>query len=98
MFHSLSSNYCNKQVRLDCVYLVLPAHLEVYDHSEHKDSGDEVHEVGQVLSVEGLSQGTHLVCAGGQEMEKSNDSPLKLSTWISNRSHRVSHYSTNEDL
>lgn len=78
--------------------MVLPAHLEVYDHSEHKDGGDEVHEVGQVLSVEGLSQGTHLVCAGGQEMEESNDGPLKLSTWISNRSHRVSHYSTNEDL
>lgn len=78
MFHSLSSNYCNKQVRLDCVYLVLPAHLEVYDHSEHKDGGDEVHEVGQVLSVEGLSQSTHFVCPSGQQMEKRNDCSLKL--------------------
>lgn len=59
---------------------VPPAHLEVYDYCKHKDGGDEVHEVRQVLSVEGLSQGAHLVRAGGQKMKESNDGSLKLST------------------
>jgi len=62
--------------------LASPAHLEVYDHGKHKDGGHEVQEVGQVLPVEALSQGAHLVRAGGQEMKHSNDGSLKLSTWI----------------
>ena len=52
--------------------------LEVYDYTKDEDSGEEVHEVGQVLAVEGLSQGAHLVCPCGQQVEESNDSPLKL--------------------
>lgn len=59
----------------------MAAHLEVYDHSEHEDGGDEVQDVRQVLSVEGFSQGAHLVCARGQEMEESDDGSLKLRTW-----------------
>lgn len=61
---------------------MLPAHLKVYDHCKNKDCGNKVHEIRQVLSVEGLSQGAHLVRAGGQEMKESNDGPLKLSTWV----------------
>ena len=76
---------CFKQIR-HCIRLLLPAHLEVYDHCKHKDSGDEVHEVRQVLSVEGFSQGAHLVRAGGQQMEESNDGSLKLRTWMGQES------------
>lgn len=64
---------------------MLPAHLEVYDHCKNKDCGDEVHEVRQVLPVEGLSEGSHFVRAGGQEMKESNDGSLELSTWVTNR-------------
>ena len=35
-------------------------YLEVYDHTKDEDGGEQVHEVGQVLPVEGLSQGSHL--------------------------------------
>ena len=59
---------------------MLAAHLEVYDHRKNKDCGNEVHEVRQVLSVESLPEGAHLISAGGQEMKESNDSPLKLRT------------------
>lgn len=62
-----------------CCILQSPGtHLKVYHHSKDKDCGDEVHEVGQVLSVEGLSQSTHFVCPSGQQMEKRNDCSLKL--------------------
>lgn len=54
------------------------AYLEVYHYSKDKYCGDEVHEVGQVLSVEGLSQSAHFVRAGGQQVEKSNDCALKF--------------------
>ncbi len=75
---------------------MLPAHLEVYDHCKHEDSGNEVHEVWQVLSVEGLSQGTHLVRAGSQEMKESNDGSLKLSTLINDKSYKFSRFITVE--
>ena len=55
-------------------------HLEVYDHTEDEDSGHEVHEVGQVLPVEGLPQSPDLVLPGGEQMEQSNQSTLKLSS------------------
>lgn len=57
------------------------AHLEVYDHCKNKDCGDEVHEIWQVLPVEGLSEGAHLIRACGQQMKQCDDSSLKLSTW-----------------
>lgn len=44
----------------------LSAHLEVYHHRKYKDGGDEVHEVRQVLPVEGLSEGTDFISASGQ--------------------------------
>lgn len=78
-FQNLHSKFKEPADNKTSTELVLSANLEVYDHCKHKDGGDEVHKVGQVLSVEGLSQGTHLVCAGGQQMEESNDGSLKLS-------------------
>ena len=53
-------------------------YLEVYDDSEDENGGHEVHEVGQVLPVEGLSQSPHLVLAGGQQVEEGNHSTLEL--------------------
>lgn len=53
-------------------------HLKVYHYSKDKYCSDEVHEVGQVLSVEGLSQSTHFVCPSRQQVEKRNDCSLKL--------------------
>lgn len=61
--------------------LLLTAHLEVYDHCKNKDGGDEVHEVWQVLPVEGLSEGAHLISASGQQVKQSDDGSLKLSAW-----------------
>ena len=55
-------------------------HLEVYDHTKDEDSGHEVHEVGQVLPVESLPQSPDLVLPGGEQMEQSNQSTLKLSS------------------
>lgn len=60
---------------------MLPAYLEVYDHCENEDGGDEVHEVWQVLPVEGLSEGAHLISASGQQVKQSDDGSLKLSAW-----------------
>ena len=47
------------------VYPLSMPNLEVYDYAEDKDGGHQVHEVGQVLPVEGLPQGADLVLAGG---------------------------------
>lgn len=60
---------------------MMPAHLEVYDHCKNEDGGDEVHEIWQVLPVEGLSEGAHLICACGQQVKQGNDGSLKLSAW-----------------
>lgn len=54
-------------------------HLEVDDNGEDKDGGHQVHQVGQVLPVEGLTQGAHLVISRGQQVEEGNDGSLKLS-------------------
>ena len=58
-------------------------YLEVYDDSEDENGGHEVHEVGQVLPVEGLSQSPHLVLAGGQQVEEGNHSTLELGSTTS---------------
>ena len=52
--------------------------LEVDDDKEDGDGGEQLHDVGQVLAVEGLLQGSRLVRAGDQEVEESDDRPLKL--------------------
>lgn len=65
----------------DACEVTATTHLEVYDYSKDEYGGNQIHEVGQVLPVEGLSQSTHFVCPGGQQMEKSDDCSLKLSAW-----------------
>ena len=59
------------------------AYLEVNNNAKHKDSGDQVHEVRQVLTVESFTQSSHFVCSGGQQVEQSNDGSLKLGTYQS---------------
>ena len=54
--------------------------LEVDHHTEDEDGGEQVHQVGQVLSVESFSKSSHLVLSRGQEMEESNHSSLELSS------------------
>jgi hypothetical protein len=52
--------------------------LEVDDSGEHKEGSQEVHDVGQVLAVESLVQGTLLVGPGEEKVEKSDDGTLEL--------------------
>lgn len=52
--------------------------LEVYHHTENEDGGEQIHQVGQVLSVESLSQSSDLVLSGGQQMEEGNHRSLEL--------------------
>ena len=55
------------------------ADLEVDDDQEDGDGGQQLHDVGQVLAIEGLLQGPRLVRAGDEQMEQGDDCPLKLS-------------------
>ena len=57
---------------------VHPEALEVDHHAEDEDGGSQVHQVGQVLSVEGLAQGAHLVLPGGEQVEEGDDGALEL--------------------
>ena len=54
--------------------------LEVDDDQENDNSGQKVHQVGQVGAVEGLVQSADLVGFSGQKMEKCNDGSLELGT------------------
>lgn len=54
------------------------SYLEVYDNPEDENCGHEVHDVGEVLPVEGLAQGPDLVLSGGEQVEEGNDSALEL--------------------
>lgn len=54
------------------------SHLEVYDYSKDEDSGQQVHQVGQILAVEGLTQSTDLVLPGGQKVEQGDDCSLEF--------------------
>ena len=51
---------------------------EVDDDPKDEYRGAEVHQVGQVLAVEGLTQGTDLVLAGGEQAEQGDDGALEL--------------------
>lgn len=55
-------------------------YLEVYDYGENEHSGEQVHEVGQVLAVEGLTQSAHLVGPRGQQVEQRDHGALELGT------------------
>lgn len=75
------SSTCQSFLKLSTFSLSPTTYLEVYHYSKDEYCGDEVHEVGQVLSVEGLSQSTHFVRASGQQVEKSNDRSFKFCAW-----------------
>ena len=53
-------------MRLTIVY------LEVYDDSKDKNSGHQIHQVGQILSVERLTESSHFVLSRGQQVEQGN--------------------------
>ena len=63
-------------------------YLEVNDDEDDKDSGHQVADVRRVLSIEGLLQGIELVRFCEQEVEKSDDSTLKLGTLLGTNSDR----------
>jgi len=52
--------------------------LEIDDGGEDNQGCEQVHDVGQMLSVESLAQGSSLVRPGDEKMEEGNDSSLKL--------------------
>jgi len=54
--------------------------LEVDDGAEDGNGSDQVHDVGQVLAVEGLLEGKLLVGPGDQKVDKGNDGTLELRT------------------
>jgi len=52
--------------------------LEVDDHAKDEDCSAKVHQIGQVLAVESLTQSTHLILPCGKKVEQSNDCALKF--------------------
>lgn len=58
----------------------MKVYLEVYDYSKDEDCGEKVHQVGQVLSVEGFTESADLVLSGCQQVEQCNDSTFEFST------------------
>lgn len=44
-------------------------YLEIDDYSKHKHCSNQVHEIGQILSVKRLPQSPDFVSSCGQEME-----------------------------
>ena len=55
-------------------------YLEVNNYTKHKNSGNQVGEIWQVLTIKSFSQTTHFICSGGQQMEQGNNSSLELSS------------------
>lgn len=52
--------------------------LQIDDSAENENSGDQVHDVGEVLTVEGLLECNSLVGPGEEQVNKRNQSTLKL--------------------
>ena len=52
--------------------------MEVDNDEEHSDSCHQVHQVGEVLSVESLTETPNFVGSGGKEMEESDNGSLEL--------------------
>ena len=57
--------------------------LEVDNHGEDNDGGDQVHAVGQVLPVEGLAKSELLVGPGDEKVDKADNGTLELGTTAS---------------
>lgn len=58
--------------------LIIPTDLEINDNCKDKDGGNQIHEVGKILTVKGLTKSSDFVCASSQKMEQSNDGSLKF--------------------
>jgi hypothetical protein len=70
-------------------YVFEATYLEVYHYSKDEDGSQEVHQVGQVLTVESLTETSDFVLTSGKQVEESNDGSLKLcSTSSVDRSRR----------
>lgn len=55
-----------------------PEPLEVDDGRKDGDGSDEVHDVGELVSVEGLLESSRLVVPGEEEMEEGDDGSFEL--------------------
>jgi hypothetical protein len=63
--------------------LIAKLTLEVDNHGEDNDGGDQVHAVGQVLPVEGLAKSELLVGPGDEKVDKADNGTLELGTTAS---------------
>ena len=52
--------------------------LEIDDDDEDQHGGQQVHQVGQVLTVEGFAKSTHFVRTRGQKVEQGDDRSLEF--------------------
>ena len=57
--------------------------LEVDNHGEDNDGGDQVHAVGQVLPAESLAKSKLLVGPGDEKVDKADNGTLELGTTAS---------------
>lgn len=58
--------------------LFIPTDLKINYNSKDKDGGNQIHKVGEILTVKGLAKSSDFVCASSQKMEQSNDGSLKF--------------------
>lgn len=56
--------------------------LEVDDDEDHDNRGNQVRNIGRVLTVEGLLEGVDFILLRAQKVEQSNDSSFKLGTLL----------------
>ena len=54
--------------------------LKVNDNDKDEDGGEEIGQVGKILSVESFLESADLVVAGNEQVEESNNGSLKLGT------------------
>lgn len=57
--------------------------LEIDDHKEHNDCGDETAKVRSIFSVERVLDGHHLVGLGQERMEKCDDGTFEFGILLS---------------
>ncbi len=57
-------------------FFIYFAYLEVNNHKEHKNSGEQVIDVGELRTVEGLLESRNFVGLGNQHVEKSDNGSL----------------------
>ncbi len=73
--------YTHARAQAPKVHTYMYTYLEVYNDAEYEHSSHEVHEIGEVLSVESFPQSLDFVGPGGKKMEKRDHSTLKLRSW-----------------